>query len=56
MPLTTSKPVVLNIRPCTPITKEVGVQTDMFPAAPSPKQPSTPIVATTFSFTDHDET
>ena len=53
--LTISKPVVVNIRPCPPVTKEVGVQADMFLAASSPKQPSTPIAATTFSFTDNDE-
>ena len=35
--------------------KEVGVQADMFLAVLSPNQPSTPIAATTFSFTD-DET
>ena len=53
--LTISKPVVVNIWPCLPIMKEIGVQADMFLATSSPEQPSTPIAATTFSFTDDDE-
>ena len=38
------------------MTKGIGVQTDIFLAASSPKQPSTPTATTTFSFTDDDET
>ena len=47
--------MIVNIQPCPPIMKEAGVQADMFLAVSSPKQPSTPITATTFSFTDDDE-
>ena len=48
--------MVVSIQPCPPITKEVGVQADMLLAASSPKQPSIPIAATIFSFTDDYET
>ena len=48
--------MVVSIRPYPPVTKEVGIQADMFLAASSPKQSTMPIpITTTFSFTDHDE-
>ena len=48
--------MIVSIPPDPPVTRKVGVQADMFSAALSPKQPSTPVAATTFSFTDDDET
>ena len=54
--LTRSQPLCVNIQPDPPVTEDVGMQADMFLAASSPKQPSTPVSATTFSFTDEDET
>ena len=48
--------MIVSIRPDPPVTNEVGIQAGMFLAASSPKQPSTLVAATTFSFTDDDET
>ena len=48
--------MVVNIQAHPSITKVVGIQADVLLAASSPKQPSTPIAATMFSFTDDDET
>ena len=53
--LTISQSVRVNIHPDPPVTRDVDVQVNIFLATSSPKQPSTPVTATTFSFTDEDE-
>ena len=53
--MTISKSVIVSIQPDPPVINEVGIQADMFLAASLPKQPSTLIAETTFSFTDDDE-
>jgi len=48
----------VSIHPDLPATKEVRIQTGMFLAVSSPKQPSTPtpVATTAFRFTDEGET
>ena len=46
---------VTNIQPDQPIIRDVGMQIDMFLTASSLIEPSTPVSATTFSFTNEEE-